>query len=140
MYPKRFILKKSIPYLFLKKESHHVNFGTMSTKSAKLITNPGQMTLNNLKLIADEMKSKGKLPEDYILENRVRIANSIRLYREEKGYSQDELAEIMEVNRSTISKIETGKFSITIDYLAKFSWFLEFDILLKNNKKNESGS
>src|SRR5688572_2802050 len=63
MYPKRFILKKSIPYLFLKKESHHVNFGTMSTKSAKLITNPGQMTLNNLKLIADEMKSKGKFHE-----------------------------------------------------------------------------
>jgi transcriptional regulator with XRE-family HTH domain len=45
-----------------------------------------------------------------------------------KGFSQDELSEIMEVNRSTISKVETGKFAITIDYLVKFAWYLDFDI------------
>jgi len=36
----------------------------------------------------------------------------------------------MEVNRSTISKIENGKFAITIDYMVKFGWFLDFDIVL----------
>ncbi len=33
-----------------------------------------------------------------------------------------------EVNRSTISKVETGKFAITIDYLVKFAWYLDFNI------------
>jgi transcriptional regulator with XRE-family HTH domain len=53
---------------------------------------------------------------------------TIRAFREKKGYSQDELAKIMEVHRSTISKVETGKFAITIDYLVKFAWYLDFDI------------
>lgn len=30
----------------------------------------------------------------------------------------------MDINRSTISKIENGKFGITDDYLARFSFFL----------------
>ena len=35
--------------------------------------------------------------------------------RWKKGLSQDELAEKMNVNRATISKIENGKFSFSID-------------------------
>jgi plasmid maintenance system antidote protein VapI len=38
----------------------------------------------------------------------------------------------LEVKVSTISKIENGKFSLTIDYLAKFGWALGFVIELKN--------
>ena len=64
----------------------------------------------------------------YIQENREVIGKQIRTFREKKGFSQDELAEIMEVNRSTISKVETGKFAITIDYLVKFAWYLDFNI------------
>lgn len=56
------------------------------------------------------------------------IGKQIRGFREKKGFSQDELAEIMEVHRSTISKVETGKFAITIDYLVKFAWYLDFNI------------
>jgi plasmid maintenance system antidote protein VapI len=43
----------------------------------------------------------------------------------------------MEVNRSTISKIENGKFAISIDYIVRFGWYLGFDIALieKNNIK-----
>lgn len=74
------------------------------------------------------MIKKSRPTEQYILENRENIGKQIREFREKKGYSQDELADIMEVHRSTISKVETGKFAITIDYLVKFAWYLDFDI------------
>ena len=72
--------------------------------------------------------------ENYLHDCRLKMGEAIREIREKRGYSQDELAEIMEVNRSTISKIENGKFSFSIDYLSKFSWFLDFDFLLEDNK------
>jgi len=74
------------------------------------------------------MNKQSRPTEQYIQENREAIGKQIRAFREKKGFSQDELSEIMEVNRSTISKIETGKFAITIDYLVKFAWYLDFDI------------
>lgn len=74
------------------------------------------------------MNKKSSPSEAYIQENREVIGKQIRTFREKKGLSQDELAEIMEVNRSTISKVETGKFAISIDYLVKFAWYLDFDI------------
>lgn len=80
------------------------------------------------------MNKKHRPHEGYIQENREVIGKTIRTFREEKGYSQDELAEIMEVNRSTISKVETGKFAITIDYLVKFAWYLDFNFLLEKKK------
>lgn len=74
------------------------------------------------------MIKKAKPTEQYIQEHREAIGNKIRAFREKKGFSQDELAEIMDVHRSTISKVETGKFAITVDYLVKFAWYLDFDI------------
>lgn len=74
------------------------------------------------------MNKQYRPTEQYIQENREAIGKQIRAFREKKGFSQDELAEIMEVNRTTISKVETGKFAITIDYLVKFAWYLDFDI------------
>ena len=74
------------------------------------------------------MNKKSRPTEQYIQENREVIGKQIRAFREKKGFSQDELAEIMEVNHSTISKVETGKFAITIDYLVKFAWYLDFNI------------
>lgn len=76
------------------------------------------------------MSKKSRPTEQYIQENREVIGKHIRTFREKKGLSQDELAEIMEVNRSTISKVETGKFAITVDYLTKFAWYLDFSISL----------
>lgn len=80
------------------------------------------------------MNKKSRPTEQYIQENREVIGKQIRTFREKKGFSQDELAEIMEVNHSTISKIETGKFAITIDYLAKFAWYLDFNISVLEKK------
>lgn len=78
---------------------------------------------------------KAKPDKNYLQDYRQMIGERIRDSREKKGYSQDELAEIMEVNRSTISKIENGRFSISIDYIVKFGWFLDFDIVILSNDK-----
>jgi transcriptional regulator with XRE-family HTH domain len=80
------------------------------------------------------MNKKSKITSEYIQEFRERIGNEIRLIRERKGLSQDELAEIMEIHRATISKIETGKFAISIDYLVKFAWYLDFEISFSVDK------
>ena len=82
------------------------------------------------------MNKQSRPTEQYIQENREAIGREIRAFREKKGFSQDELSEIMEVNRSTISKVETGKFAITIDYLVKFAWYLDFDISVLEKKGN----
>lgn len=55
------------------------------------------------------MNKKSRPTEQYIQEHREMIGGRIWALREKRGYSQDELAEIMYVHRSTISKIETGK-------------------------------
>jgi ribosome-binding protein aMBF1 (putative translation factor) len=73
--------------------------------------------------------------ENYLHDCRLKMGETIREIREKRGYSQDELAGIMEINRSTISKIENGKFSFSIDYLSKFSWFLDFDLSVVDNKE-----
>ncbi len=72
--------------------------------------------------------------DDFIRDYRLKIASDIKLIREKRGFSQDDLALIMGVNRSTISKIENGKFNFSIDYLAKFSLFLNFDVSIIDNK------
>lgn len=65
--------------------------------------------------------------ENEIKSFRLKLGEKIRQVRELRGYSQEQLAEMMNVNRSTISKIENGKFSITVDYLVRFSIYLEYE-------------
>ncbi|MFY7938462.1 MAG: helix-turn-helix domain-containing protein [Flavobacterium sp.] len=76
--------------------------------------------------------------ENYIYDYRIKVGETLKEMREKKGYSQDELAEAMNVNRSTISKIENGKFNLSVDYLSKFSWFLDFELQLKEIRNNKS--
>lgn len=72
--------------------------------------------------------------EKHLNDCRLRMGILIRENREKRGYNQEQLAEIMKVSRSTISKIESGKFNCSIDYISKFSWFLDFEISLKYNE------
>ena len=65
--------------------------------------------------------------ENQIKDYRLKLGDNIRIVREQRGYSQEQLAELMNINRSTISKIENGKFSITVDYLVRFSIFLDYE-------------
>lgn len=73
--------------------------------------------------------------ESHIHNCRMKTGETIRKIREEKGYSQEQLAVIMKISRTTISKIESGKFNCSLDYLSKFSWFLGFEIKMIENKK-----
>ncbi|HMY83575.1 MAG TPA: helix-turn-helix transcriptional regulator [Saprospiraceae bacterium] len=65
--------------------------------------------------------------ESLIKDYRLKPGDKIRQVREERGYSQEQLADIMNINRSTISKIENGKFSVTVDYLVRFSILLDYE-------------
>lgn len=56
------------------------------------------------------------------------IGKTIKKLREEKGYSQQELAAQMGISRSTISKIENGQFNLSVDYLERFSMNLGFSL------------
>lgn len=73
----------------------------------------------------------------YLHDSRLKMGISIREIREKRGYNQEQLAEIMQVSRTTISKIESGKFNCSIDYLSKFSWFLEFDFVIYERKNTK---
>lgn len=72
--------------------------------------------------------------EKKILDNRLKIGNSIKELREKRGYSQEEIANILEVKTITISKIENGKFSYNIDYLSRLASILNFDFDLVEKK------
>ena len=73
------------------------------------------------------MKADLSATEEQIKDYRLKLGNKIRIVREKKGYSQEQLAIKMDINRSTISKIENGKFGITVDYLVRFSIFLDYE-------------
>ena len=73
------------------------------------------------------MKVELSAAEGHIKDYRQKLGLKIRIVREKRGYSQEQLAEKMSINRSTISKIENGKFSITVDYLVRFSIFLDYE-------------
>jgi DNA-binding XRE family transcriptional regulator len=76
------------------------------------------------------MKEKAILPEKHIQEKREETGSKIREIREQRALSQEQLADLMGINRSTLSKIETGKFAITIDYLYRLGWHLDFDVAI----------
>lgn len=86
------------------------------------------MKTSNAQIVVNSM-------EGYLHDCRVKIGESIREIREKKGYNQEQLAEIMKVSRTTISKIESGKFNCSMDYLSKFSWFLGFEVSFKEKEK-----
>jgi len=73
------------------------------------------------------MSTAVALTENRIKDYRFKLGDKIRQVREQRGYSQEQLADMMDINRSTISKIENGKFSITVDYLVRFSIFLDYE-------------
>ena len=64
--------------------------------------------------------------EEYKLEVRKMYGSWIKQIREEKGLTQQQLGEQMDLDRSTISKIEDGKWNFGIDTLTLFEQHLDF--------------
>ena len=61
------------------------------------------------------------------------IGKRIRTYREEKGFSQEELAEKLHISRSTYQRIENGETNSWINHIEKICTSLEvkLDEILK---------
>lgn len=78
---------------------------------------------------------ENKSLDNHLHNCRLKMGYSIRELRKKKGYNQEQLADIMKVSRSTISKIESGKFNCSLDYLSKFSWFLGFEFKMIESKE-----
>lgn len=65
-----------------------------------------------------------------------RIGKELKDRREALKLSQDVLAEKMGVQRTTISKIENGVFSASLDQLEKFEKALDFKLKMIPNEEN----
>lgn len=59
---------------------------------------------------------------------RERIGAWLRDAREAKGWSQLELADKMWIRHETVSKVEAGKWAITVDMLTLFCHHLGLDL------------
>lgn len=59
---------------------------------------------------------------------RYKIGQELKNIRKQRGYTQEQLASMMEISRSTISKIENGQLNLSIDYLERFSLKLGFTV------------
>ena len=61
----------------------------------------------------------------------------IRKAREKKGYSQEYMADKLDINQATYARLENEETKITLDRLYKISEILEVNILdLLDNEKN----
>lgn len=69
-----------------------------------------------------------------LTEARIRIGLQLLKRRETLGWTQEVLAEKLAISRSTVAKVENGKWSFSIDYLQKFCEALDLKIELNENK------
>lgn len=50
-----------------------------------------------------------------------RIGNHIKVFREQSGFTQKNIADYLQVDQSLVSMVETGKQSLTVDMLEKLA-------------------
>lgn len=60
---------------------------------------------------------------------KLNIGNKLRKYRNNKGYSQEYMADRLEISQKTYSNMENEKANITIDTLKKLATELDIDML-----------
>ena len=73
------------------------------------------------------------MTEEYIQENRIRIGSQVATIRKEKGLSIRELAEDCGVTAQNITKIEHGKYNVSVDILGKICEALGYHVDIKPN-------
>ena len=57
-----------------------------------------------------------------------RSGERIRQLRKKKGYTQEELAQALNMDRSVLSRIEAGKYACSVDILAQMSCFFNVSL------------
>jgi len=77
----------------------------------------------------------------------MKIGSKLKKIRENKRYSQQQIADFLDISQKTYSNIESDKTKPSIQQLSKLSDFLDFDLLgllekqgITFNQKNEKGS
>ncbi|MEP2668819.1 MAG: helix-turn-helix transcriptional regulator [Cyclobacteriaceae bacterium] len=73
---------------------------------------------------------KGNINAEYLNEVRRLIGDWLRQCREGKGLSQKQLADVMDLDKATIAKIENGKWAFNIDMLTRFCVALDVYLFL----------
>ena len=68
------------------------------------------------------------------------IANEMRQYRKENELTQKQLAEILNMNQTMISKLESGEYNATFKMLLKISYLLDNDSSLFIDILNKIGN
>jgi transcriptional regulator with XRE-family HTH domain len=71
---------------------------------------------------------KGNIEPEQISAARELLGSWLADLRKAKGYSQAEFAALLGIEQATVSKIEAGKWGITIDMLALFCLHLEYPL------------
>lgn len=71
--------------------------------------------------------------EIVITNDRERIGGQIKAIREKKGLTQQKLADMAGKQKSTISKIEGGKFNPSIDILSDILIHLDSKLIITNS-------
>lgn len=77
---------------------------------------------------------KSNLNTDFLAVTRKSISSQLIYFRDKEKLTQLQLAELMGVSPTTISKVETGKWSVSLDTLATFAHYLKFTIKLEPNE------
>lgn len=81
---------------------------------------------------------KGNISQEYLEGVRKIYGQWIREMREDKGLTQEQLADKMGVSRSTISKVEDGKWNFGVDTITLFGVHLDFyQFLLPKDSKDD---
>jgi transcriptional regulator with XRE-family HTH domain len=70
------------------------------------------------------------IDESFLISERKRIGLELKNKREEKGLTTQQLADDMGISRSTISKIENGKWNFGIDTITTLAVYLGFKLHL----------
>lgn len=81
---------------------------------------------------------KPNTSQQYLLEVRKLYGSWIKQIREEKKQTQQQMADEIGMSRSTIAKIENGKWNFGIDTLTIFAQQLDFFLFfLEKSSKDE---
>lgn len=71
---------------------------------------------------------KGNIAPEQLQVTRELVGAWLRDKRLEKGLSQAQLADLMGIRFETVSKVEAGKWAISMDMLALFCEHLEYPL------------